>query len=260
MKKQIEFINIIGTVSIGSRATLELANGQQVQTSSIISINNNYIETKNSIYIKSKYLQSIEPYIRTNYDEKAQILIDQDQFKPQPNYSGAPEGFQPTDTLTQKETVSAPVIPPVNLPKQPEFISVDQPQQPVQPIEPVQPVQPVIPQQSDQIKQPVQQPVVNTPTVQPIPPIQHVMPNVPIITDHDFSGPSARDQLNNLNKMKNSTVAKPVQPSQTVKPVEEPKEEAKPQKTREEIIAERRKFVNNLKIVADVKSSNPNDD
>lgn len=257
MKKQIEFINIIGTVSIGSRATLELANGQQVQTSSIISINSNYIETKNSIYIKSKYLQSIEPYIRTDYDEKAQILIDHDQFKPQPNYYGTPEGFQPTDTLTQKETVSVPVIPPVNLPKQPEFTSIDQPQQPVQPIEPVQPV---TSSQIDQVKQPVQQPVVNTPTAQPIPPIQHVMPNVPIITDHDFSGPSARDQLNNLNKMKSSTVAKPVQSNQIVKPVEEPKEEAKPQKTREEIIAERRKFVNNLKIVADVKSSNPNDD
>ena len=93
MKKQIEFISIEGTPRIGERCTLRLSNGNTVQTSRVIAISDEVIETHNSMYIKKRDVtnnnNSGELYAQPQYNQQQYNQLQQ-QYNQQPQYSQQP--------------------------------------------------------------------------------------------------------------------------------------------------------------------------
>ena len=84
MKKQVEYVKVIGDVSIGARCVLQLSSGQQVQTSRVIALDDRTIETKNTIYIKYSNIKTEEQMINEYVNRDAINSLKQQSIQ-QPN-------------------------------------------------------------------------------------------------------------------------------------------------------------------------------
>lgn len=249
MKKQIEFIRIIGTISIGNRATLELTDGKQVQTSSIISIHDFGIETKNTMYIKSKRIPSIEPFIQSDYNNQMNRQLNNmvSTIQNNQNVKPASDQFMPIEQYEHKldPQYNIPVMPVAQSTLQQIAQPVQSAQQQVQmPQQPVVQMQPTnIPAQTAPL---VQQPQQVQP-VQPVAPVQPIQSVQQPIQQHQ---PMTVQQINNLHK---NTEIPPTTPNAKIEELRNIPQ----QKSAEEIVEERYQFAKKLKIVGDVASSKP---
>lgn len=134
MKKQVEFVEVVGEATIGARCTLRLSNYNTVQTSRVIAVSDDFIETKNTIYVKYKGNNPMDwqtpqpvqqPQQQVMYSQPQQV---QQQIVPQPQQPYQPyiqeqQSVQPQQPYSQPQYNPQPV-------QQPQYNP--QPQQPQQ--------------------------------------------------------------------------------------------------------------------------------
>lgn len=149
MKKQVAYIKWLQSLpKIGERGILYLANGDTVSTSKIISMGDNYIETKNTIYVKIEEgdnfvdveddsgelvqpnVPPVNQTVPTMQVQQPQNVIQSYPQYPQEqqNYPQeqqeeqvAPQQQIYQETIQQSQPIPQPIQPPIPQPIQPKI-------------------------------------------------------------------------------------------------------------------------------------------